>query len=92
MEELVKKMNDYWSSHEATIEDTPYKFFDEYADDEIREIVSMIWDNLFIGGHWNIQNRQYLIENGYKCRTFECDSFGILVAGIGKDGKWLSIG
>lgn len=93
MDELIKKMNNYWDTHEA--KEYPGEsglWFDLSADDEGREIESLIWDNLFFGSHWNSENRAKLTEAGYRCWVGDQDSFGILVACITKDGKSISIG
>jgi len=92
MEELIEKMDKYWETHEATIDDGGLMFFDDTVDDETGEIVRLLWDNLFVGSHWNPETRDFVREHGYSTRVFERDSFGILIAGVGKDGKWFSIG
>lgn len=90
MEKLIELLNDYWNSHEATDNDGGLMFFNVDADG--KDMMDEIWNKCFIGSSWNPEARQALRENGYSTRTFERDSFGILVAGIGKDGKWISIG
>lgn len=90
MEKLIALLNDYWNSHEADGEDGRLKFFDVSADG--KDMMDEIWNKCFIGSSWNPEARQALRENGYSTRVFERDGFGILIAGIGKDGKWLSIG
>lgn len=93
MEELLQKMNEYWDTHEATIDDDGMKFFDESADyDKSGELIRLMWEHLFIGSHWNYETAELLRNNGYSLRVFDHDSFGILMAGVGKDGKWISIG
>lgn len=92
MEKLLEKMNSYWETHEATEKDGPYMFFKEDVDCETRELITLMWEHLFIGSSWNYDTRNFLHEHGYKFRVFDGDSFGILIAGVGKDGKWFSIG
>ena len=92
MEELLEKMNAYWDSHEATYDDGGMMFFDEDTADDTGELIRLMWEHLFIGSHWNPETVSFIRENGYATRVFERDSFGILMAGIGKDGKWFSIG
>lgn len=92
MEELLEKMNKFWETHEATEEDCGLYFFDEMADpDKAGEVIGLMWKWLFIGGKWNYITVTFLREHGYHFKTFEEDSFGILVAGVGKDNKWFSI-
>ena len=91
MDKLIGVLNSYWNSHEATVDDGGMKFFDEpYADGT--EMMVEVWNKCFIGSHWNPEALKALHEAGYSTRTFERDSFGILIAGIGKDHKWLSVG
>jgi len=92
MEKLIQILNEYWATHEATEEDGGLMFFDEYADNKGHDLMTEVWDKCFIGSSWNPEALAALHENDYITRTFERDSFGILVAGIGKSGKWLSIG
>lgn len=92
MDTLLEKMNAYWSNHEATEESGGLMFFKEDTADDTGELVRLMWEHLFIGSWWNHETTDFLGEHGYKFRTFEKDSFGILMAGIGKDGKWFSIG
>ena len=95
MEELLKKMDAFWDTHEATIAEENgrgIKFFNTSEDKEASEIESEIFDKAFNGSSWNYANKAKFEEHGYNCRVFERDSFGILVAGIGKFGKYLSLG
>ena len=92
MEELLEKMNKFWETHEATEEDGGLYFFDQMADpDKAGELIGLMWEHLFVNNHWNYKNVDFLKQHGYSFRTFEQDSFGLLVVGIGKDYKWFSI-
>lgn len=93
MEELLQKMNQYWEKHEATYEDGGLMFFDDSEPDcETGEVVNLMWEHLFIESGFNYKTVDYLRANGYSIRVFERDSWGILIAGVGKDRKWFSIG
>ena len=93
MEELIKKIDAYWDTHEA--KEYPGEtglWFDLSADNEGRELEGLLWDNLFLGNGWNYDNKAKLVEAGYRCWVGDGDSFGILVACITKDNKSISIG
>lgn len=96
MNRLLEVMNNYWETHEATEYyegDGPYKWFPaNYDDKQYEELMTLLWDNLFIGSCWNLDTRRMLQENGYRCWIGDGDSFGILIACITKNGKSLSIG
>ena len=95
MEELLEKMDTFWDTHEATIAEENgrgIKFFDTSEDKEARELESEIFDKAFNGSSWNYANKAKFNEHGYNTVTFERDGFGILVAGIGKFGKYFSLG
>ena len=93
MEELLEKMNKFWETHEATVEDCGLYFFDEMLDpDKAGEIIGLMWKHLFVNSYWNFDTVAFLKQHGgYQFKIFERDSFGILVAGVGKDHKWFSI-
>ena len=90
---LIEKMDHYWKTHEAKeYPGESGKWFDEYADDEGRELMDLLFKELFIGSHWNPETKSQLQQAGYRCWVGDGDSFGILVACITKDGKSLSVG
>ena len=91
MLELIEKMNEYWETHEAPYEEDGFNFFEE-GDTDYYEIQNLLWDSLFIDSEFNPETKELLKENGFTVRATDRDSFGILVAVIGKDDKYMSIG
>lgn len=94
MEELLQKMNEFWDKHEATENDGGLYFFNMQTQEEMceeGEVTGLMWKYLFKNNNWNWNTVTFLKKHGYQFRVFERDSFGILVAGVGKDGKWFSI-
>ena len=91
--DLVEKMNHYWKTHEAKeYPGESGKWFDTESDQEGKDLMAKLWDELFIGSHWNFETKKTLTDAGYRYWVGDGDSFGILVACITKDGKSLSIG
>ena len=90
---LIKMMDAYWKNHEAKeYSGESGLWFEPYEDQEGRDLMDVLWKNLFIGSHWNLETKSELQKAGYRCWVGDGDSFGILVACITKDGKSLSIG
>lgn len=85
---FIEKLNDYWDSHEGSEPEEGYRWL-EFNDDA--DLYNEIWDKCFIGSYWNPDTKEELKEAGYTTHTWERDSFGILVAGISKDGKAVSL-
>ena len=93
MEEFLKALDDFWAKHEATYEEDGKYFFEEdKCGDDYREIESLIWEKLLTTNWWKIDTKKFIEENGYHCFAGDKDSFGLLVACVGKDNKYMSIG
>lgn len=84
------RLADFWKNAKTEEEDGKQWITEDSED--YKEIMDILWDNLFIGSHWNPTVKHHLEINGYHCWIGDGDSFGILVACITKDGKNLSIG
>lgn len=96
MDELLELLNKFWETFEATeidlANDTRWFSNDVYHTELGKQLEKELWDKLFIGSHFNLETRHFLINNGYRVWIGDGDSFGILVACISKDGKNYSIG
>lgn len=96
MEELLELLNKFWETFDATeidlTDDTRWFSNDVYHTELGEQLEKELWDKLFIGSHFNLETRHFLINNGYRVWIGDGDSFGILVACISKDGKNYSIG
>lgn len=99
MEKLLELLNKFWDTFEATVDENGDEvengkwFGKEAYDSELgQQLETELWDKLFIGSHFNLETRHFLVNHGYRVWIGDGDSFGILVACITKDGKTYSIG
>ena len=95
MENLLELLNQFWETFDGVEdEETGQRWFkdEEYHSELGEKLDKELWDKLFIGSHFNLETRHFLINNGYRVWIGDGDSFGILVACISKNGKNYSIG
>lgn len=88
---MVERLLKYFETHEGTPEEEGYRWL-EFKDEEEQKFYTELWDFCFIGSHWKLDALRQLHEAGFRTHTWERDSFGILIAGITKDGKAISLG
>ena len=98
MDELIKRLDEYFDTHIGVLDESEIgtkwqnvRWLD-CEDEEGKKLFSDLWDNLFIGSEWNYDNKAAFQKAGYSCKATDRDSFGILVAVISKDNKAISLG